>query len=109
MTDAARPKPTRPWGPPDPEPPPHKRWWSIRRIDEQKGGTRHHQMFRHATLEGARREAGYLAVTNPGSGFVILEAVELHRASPAAKSPFTFVGDGELPTTVSPTIYSGES
>jgi len=78
MTDAAGLKPKRPWGPPDPEPPPDKRWWAIRRIDEAKGGTRHNRMFRHATKESARREAMYLAITNPGARFVVLEAVEIH-------------------------------
>ena len=108
MPDAAVSKRPRPWGPPDPEPPPHKRWWAIRRIDEEGGGTRHNRMFRHPTIESARREASYLAITNPGSGFVVLEAVELHRASQAVTCDFTFVAAGELPAIVKP-IKTGDS
>lgn len=73
-TDASRPR--RPWGDPEPEPPPQKRWWAIRRI-EKKSGARHNRMFRHPSLESARREANYLSVKNPRARFVILEAVEV--------------------------------
>lgn len=102
MPDAAVSKRPRPWGPPDPEPPPHKRWWAIRRIDEEGGGTRHNQMFRHPTIESARREASYLAITNPGAGFVVLEALEVHRSFEKLKMDATFAADGELTTIILP-------
>jgi hypothetical protein len=73
---AKGPPPDRPWGE-SPEAARGAPWWAVKRLGPH-GSAYHGPMFRHATEEGAEREAQFLAESWPGTVFVVLAMVSVH-------------------------------